>query len=255
MPVTGVVARLPTLSGVDRRGARAEVIAHRGASAYALEHSLAAFDLALDQGADALELDVRLTADGQPVVIHDPTLLRTAADARAVAAVSACDLASLDPAVRPPMLADVLDRYGAATRWFVELKDTTPLCVDAVATALATRGLGRYAVVQSFDSGALRRMRGAMPSLAVAPLLWRAPGARRLRSIATFATGIGVRYACVDLTLLMRARADGLAVRAWTPNATEDIARLAELGVDGVITDVPDRARSVVDDVALRDAA
>src|SRR5947209_4904443 len=60
-----------------------KVIAHRGASAYAREHSLAAYDLAIEQGADALELDVRATADGGLVVLHDRTLRRTARDPRA----------------------------------------------------------------------------------------------------------------------------------------------------------------------------
>ena len=226
---------------------RAEVVAHRGASAYAREHSFAAYDLALAQGADTLELDVRLTLDGRLVVLHDARLLRTARDPRAIARLCVAELALLDEAVRPPTLEAVLDRYGTATRWLVELKDPTPASEHGLAAALMARGLQNAATVQSFDAAALRRLRRAMPSLAVAPLYIRAPSARRLRTAATFAAAVGVRHGAVDMTLLLRARACGLAVRAWTANAPRDIERLVALGVDGVITDVPDVARAVVD--------
>ncbi len=224
-----------------------EVIAHRGASAYVREHSFAAYDLALNQGADALELDVRSTSDGQLVVLHDSRLLRTTGDSRAIGSLCAGDLASLDAAVRPPTLDAVLDRYGTATHWLIELKNPTPTIERGVAVALANRGFLDSAVVQSFDGAALRRLRTSMPSLVVAPLYRRAPSARRLRVVATFAAAIGVRHACVDLALLLRAQACGLAVRAWTANAPADIERLVALGVQGIITDVPDVARLVVD--------
>ena len=226
------------------------VIAHRGASAYAPENSFAAYDLALAQGADALELDVRLTSDGRLVVLHDSRLLRTARDPRAIATVCAAELMSIDPAVRPPTLDAVLDRYGSATRWLVELKDPTPAMEHALAAALTARGLEHAATVQSFDALALRRLRGATPSLAVAPLCWWAPSGRRLRAMATFAGAVGVRHAAVDETVLLRARACGLAVRAWTAHTQDDIERLVGLGVEGIITDIPDVARAVVDERA-----
>jgi glycerophosphoryl diester phosphodiesterase len=228
--------------------APADVIAHRGASAYAPEHTFAAYDLALDQGADTLELDVRATLDGQPVVLHDSRLLRTARDQRAIASVRGADLASLHADVRPPTLDAVLDRYGTATRWLVELKDPAPALEHAVAAAITARGFEDIAIVQSFDAAALRRLRCTSPSLIVAPLFWRAPSARRLRTVAAFAAGVGVRHPCVDVALLLRARDCGLAVRAWTANAPADIERLAALGVDGVITDAPDVARAVLDE-------
>lgn len=224
-----------------------EVIAHRGASAYAREHSFAAYDLAIAQGADMLELDVRSTSDGRLVVLHDSRLLRTARDPRPIGAICAAQLAVLDPDVRPPTLDAVLDRYGTAIGWLVELKDPTPASERAVASALVARGLQKAALVQSFDAMALRRLRTATPSLTVAPLYRRAPSARRLRAVSTFAAAVGVRQGAVDASLLLRARASGLGVRAWTANRPSDIERLVALGVDGVITDVPDVARAIVD--------
>jgi glycerophosphoryl diester phosphodiesterase len=238
----------PTLS--------AKVIAHRGASAYVAEHTFPAYDLAIADGADMLELDVRATADGQVVVLHDRTLLRTAADPRLIDRMSAAALAALDPRVRPPTLCAVLDRYATATRWLIELKEPTPTCAQAVAAALAERGLSDRAVVQSFDARALMRLRSTAPAIAVAPLFGRAPSARRLRRVAAFAVAVGVRHTAVDRPLLLLARECGLAVHAWTVNGPAELERLITIGVDGVITDVPDVARELVDQLdALATAA
>lgn len=232
-----------------------EVIAHRGASAYALENSFAACDLALAQGADALELDIRATCDGRLVVLHDARLLRTTGDPRPIARLRAEELMAIDAAVRPPTLDSILDRYGGATRWLLELKDPTPRAERTLAAALTARGLERAAVVQGFDAAALRRLRSAAPALVVAPLFRRSPPTRRLRAVAAFAAAVGVRHGAVDMALLLRAQSCGLAVRAWTANAVPDLERLVALRVAGVITDVPDVARAVVDARAVADAA
>src|SRR5688500_11837575 len=107
-----------------------EVIAHRGASGYAPEHTFAAYDLALDQGADRLELDVRVAPSGELVVLHDPTTRRIG---------------------REPLTLDaVLARYGRETRWLVELKDPAPAWEQRVVDALRGHGVIDRAVVQSF---------------------------------------------------------------------------------------------------------
>jgi glycerophosphoryl diester phosphodiesterase len=222
-----------------------EVVAHRGASARAPEHTLAAYDLALAQGADALELDVRMTADGELVLLHDRTLRRTAGDPRAIAELTRADLAALRREQRPLELEAVLDRYGSATRWLVELKDPTPAMADRVAAMLLAHGLERHAVVQSFDRAALRRLRRHEPRLAVAPLLLRC-SIGRLRAVSRWGCAVGVRHQAIDATLVAAAHAHGLEVRAWTVNATHELERLTALGVDGLITDLPDRARAVV---------
>src|SRR3954452_4735765 len=99
------------------------IIAHRGASAYAPEHTLEAYDLALFMGAHCIELDVRSAADGTLLVVHDATLRRTTGDPRAVRGLRAGDLHSLDPELRPLMLETVLRTYGTAPRYLVDLKD------------------------------------------------------------------------------------------------------------------------------------
>ncbi len=228
--------------------AMVEVIAHRGASAYAPEHTFAAYDLALEQGAQMLELDVRATADGELVVVHDATLLRTALVARRVSRMTRGELMALDPLLRPLTLDAVLERYARRVRLLVELKDPTRAWERRVVTAIARHGLAGQTIVQSFDANALCRLRGAAPWLATAPLYRFAPArGARAYAIARSAGGIGVWHGAIDAALVSRAHAAGMVVRAWTVNRAAQIARLMALGVDGIITDAPDIACAAVE--------
>ena len=197
-----------------------EVIAHRGASGHAPEHTFAAYDLALAQGADMLELDVRPSASGELVVLHDPTPRRIGRE--------------------PLSLEAVLGRYGRETRWLVELKDPDPAWEGRVLDALDRHDLRHHTVVQSFDTRALRRLRLAAPRFAYAALTRRRPSSRRLASLARYASGIGVWHGALDHGVVASAHRHGLTVRAWTVNTPHAIERALALGVDGLITDLPD---------------
>jgi glycerophosphoryl diester phosphodiesterase len=221
---------------------RPEIVAHRGASAAAREHTFAAYDLALAQGADMLELDLRASADGEPVVLHDPTLARTTGDPRSVASVASAELAALGAAGRPPSFAAVLARYGRSTRYLVELKDPTPALERRVLATLRAAGSCDRAVIQSFDLASLGRVRRLAPAVPVAPLiaaLPRSPEAFVANLAAAGAAAIGVREDAVSANLVATAHRRGLAVRAWTVNEPLAAERLTTLGVDGLITDVP----------------
>ena len=205
-----------------------EVVAHRGASAYALEHTLYAYDLALVMGADAIELDVRLI-DGRLVVLHDRTTARTRRE--------------------PLALADVLDRYGARTRWLIELKEPCPAMEAELLRTLRGRDLD--VTVQSFDHGSLRRLAGKLPLTALICESTAAPDVPAvLREVAAFATGAAVFHPSVDPVVVYAARAWGLRLHAYTVNEPTEMSRLLAAGVDGLITDRPDVARTVVDRLA-----
>jgi glycerophosphoryl diester phosphodiesterase len=225
-----------------------EVIAHRGASAYRTENTLAAFELALEQGADVLELDVRASADGEVVTVHDPTMLRTAGDPRRVDELTRAALGAIEPAAaRPASLEEVLARFGAGTRYLVDLKDPAPTWEGRVAEAIDRHGLRERAIVQSFDFESLRRLRTGAPWLELGALDPPMLGPQRpLDLVAAIATGIGVPHAALDAAFVAAAHARGLAVRAWTVDAPADIERMAGLGVDGVITNAPDVAATVL---------
>jgi glycerophosphoryl diester phosphodiesterase len=227
------------------------VIAHRGASAHAPEHTVVAYDRALADGADWLELDVRRLADGTPVVVHDRTLSRTCGDPRAVADLLPRDLRDIPGG--PLTLAEVLARYGDRARYLVELKDPStddgPLVLD-VATVLGVRD---RVAVQSFGHGALKRLRGRdVPLWALYPVKVPSRWLRMdLGRVAGWAAGIAPHAASVDAALVAAAHDRGLAVRAYTVNDPAEMERLLAAGVDGLITDAPDLARGVVAGVPL----
>jgi glycerophosphoryl diester phosphodiesterase len=216
-----------------------QVIAHRGASAYEPEHTFAAYDLALAQGAHALELDVRATADGEVVVLHDPTLLRTHGDPRAIADVALGDLDT------PPLTLDqVLGRYGRATRYQVELKDPRPEWEGRVAESIERHGLRARAGVMAFDTESLRRLRWIAPYLALTQLCDVPPD---VEEVARYADALGPWHAIVTADLVDAAHRRGLAVRTWTADPVPEIKRLIGCGVDGVITNVPDVATALAE--------
>ena len=211
-----------------------QIIAHRGASAYAPEPTFAAYDLALEQGADGLELDVRAALDGTLVVAHDPP----------------------GPSARPLTLDQVLRRYGARTRLVLDLKDPEPEWEGRLLVSIGRAGLLGEAIVQSFDHRALRRLRTAAPELRLAALYPElVPADQDLDGVASFADVLSPWHGAVDAGLLAAARARGLRVMAWTVNRPAYAERLLALGVDGVITDVPDVVRAIRDRAAARPLA
>ena len=153
--------------------------AHRGASADAPENTLAAFDLAVDQGAELIELDVQRTRDDALVIQHDFSLGRTTTGAGLLAEHTLAELRALDAGVwrgdswaeqRIPTLDEVLDRYGARVYLNLEIKIgelSQPGIEQQVAAAVSQRGLYDRIVVSSFDSprlvGSARSIRGCAP--------------------------------------------------------------------------------------------
>jgi glycerophosphoryl diester phosphodiesterase len=221
------------------------VIGHRGASAAHPENTLAAFQGAIDQGADGVELDVRRTADGALALCHDEVL----PDGRAVVEVQQ---AELPPAV--PVLAQALDVCRPLAVVNVEIKnwpadgDFDPgeqLAADVVALLEARDELadGRI-LVSSFHLPTIDRVRGLAPGLATGWLLWLAEDLGPLVDQAAAAGHVAVHphHAFVDAALVDRAHDAGLALNTWTCDDPERIRWLADLGVDAVITNVPDVA-------------
>jgi glycerophosphoryl diester phosphodiesterase len=222
------------------------VWAHRGASVRAPENTLAAFRAAEAAGADGIELDVHLCADGVPVVIHDETLERTTDGRGPVAAWPLAKLRQLDAggwfapeyAGEPlPTLEEVLAWAGERLRLNVEIK--------AAPAALAVLELlRRYprarVLVSSFDHRLLARLRGLAPELPLGFLLdspfWR--GALR-RAAACRAQSLHPRHDLVCRPLLAACRRHGLAVHAWTVDDPRRLHDLRRLGVDGVFTNDP----------------
>ena len=220
-----------------------EIIAHRGASADAREHSLEAYDLALDQGADALEIDLRATRDGKLVAVHDPTLDRTHGDPRAVADTTFAQLKTLAGA--PERLGQLLRAYRGETRFLLELKDPVAPMERRLVRAITHSRVRADVEVQSFDEGCLRRMTRIAPDVPLALLVDPLPTRPRIwmdRARRLGARAVGIPRKDVTGALVEAAHERDLLLRAWTVNDPADARRLAALGVDALITDAPGRS-------------
>ncbi len=228
------------------------VVGHRGASGECPENTLLAFDRALEEGADALELDVRASADGTAVVIHDPTVDRTTSGAGPVSAHTLADLRALDAGrgQRIPTLDEVLERYPD-TPLILEIKESE--VAEAAARSLTRHGAIDRVLVGSFLHAALRPFRASIfhrsASRRETASCWAASRlgiSLRLRAIEAFA--VPERHGSltvVDDAFVRSARRRGRPVHVWTVNEPGEAKRLRSLGVAGIITNYPARMRGL----------
>ena len=225
------------------------VIAHRGASARFPENSIAAFRGAVALGADGVELDVRRTADGAGVVNHDAEL----SDGRPIVSL---ELSEVPTSVA--RLDDALDASGELLvnveikNWRADIDfDPDRALVDWTIERIGEWGHGDRVVVSSFDLGTIDRVRHLDPTLRTAWLVVDRgdPSELVARAAAAGHDGIHPMDRMVDAPLVEAAHRSGLFVNVWTVDDPLRIRRLAELGVDGVVTNVPDVARAALDDV------
>jgi glycerophosphoryl diester phosphodiesterase len=226
------------------------VIGHRGASADAPENTIAAFELALEQGADGIELDVHLSADGHPVVIHDFTLERTTDGSGPVSAHRVRDLKRLDAGgwrdrrfrgQRVQTLQEVLERFRDRARFWVELKGGSrlyPGIEERVISMLEIYDVLDRALLQSFDHDAIVRARSLSREIRLGMLVEEAPVE------TTFFESAAANAICPDANLLTEGllaniRDAGLECYVWTVNEPALMDRLVSWRVSGIITDRP----------------
>ena len=240
------------------------VAAHRGGSLLWPENSLTAFRHALELGVDFLEADVHLTADGEVVVLHDPTLDRTTTGTGRVRALRLSDLSSVrlrsrdgsvtdDPLPTLGQLLDVLAPRSA--QLLLEIKVDAerrryPGIEEKVLALVRGRGLAGRTVVMAFEAETVRRVRALVPSIRAALLVGTGriaregvPAAEAVRwTREAGATDLGIDYRILDPGVVKAARAAGIVVAAWTVNDEADLRRVIAAGVDVITSDRPDLA-------------
>jgi glycerophosphoryl diester phosphodiesterase len=234
------------------------VIAHRGASAYAPENTLRAFELAARQGADMCEIDVQLTADGELVVFHDDTTVRWDGQERNVRDCTLADMRALDiGGERVATLAEVAEfarEHGMQLN--VELKG--PGFGAAVAACIREAGIDELVLISSFWESALHEIRAAAAHLPRAYLMGihtLRPGVRFRESWPIFALRkieAAAWHPAYQIPLLFRVipvvRRAGYQINVWTVNDTAMMRRLIAAGASGIITDTPDVLRKILDE-------
>jgi len=252
---------------------RPQVFAHRGGCALGPENTIAAFDLGMAAGADGLELDVHLSADGVVVVHHDKTLDRTTNASGPIAARSTDELATVDAGYRferdgvfpfrglhigVPTLAEVLRRYRN-TPTIIELKVYTAEMGEMVAREIRQADALDYVCIAGFGIASARAARAALPGVAASAnhaevrlavyrswLRW--PVQRASYQVYQVPERADEGTRIVSSRFVRNAHRGGFPVQVWTVDDEADMRRLLELGVDGLISNRPDLAVRVRDE-------
>ena len=254
------------------------VIAHRGASYLAPEHTVAAYDRAVEQGADYIEQDIARTADGVLVVIHDATLDRTARGPatdctgavvdKTLEQLRRCDFGSWFNERFPDRanssyaglkiltLQEVITRYRDKVGLYVEIKNPElyPGIEAELAALLRSSGFvfdggGRPPVfVQSFSAESLKRLHTIeedIPLVQLVPVGLTVTPAL-MADLATYAETIAPAFQSTVPSFLTMARAQGLAVHVYAVEGTGAVSGLLRAGVEGLIVDRPDMVRDII---------
>jgi glycerophosphoryl diester phosphodiesterase len=239
------------------------VAAHRGGALLWPENSLLAYRNALALGVDFLEADVHLTADGEVVLLHDPTLDRTTTGTGPVAERRLVELAPLrlragdgTPTDEPlPTLRQLLALLAPSrARLLLEIKvdgarRPYPGIEGTVLALIRARGLAARVLIMAFRPDTLRRVRALDASIPTVLLVrgtriqrdGAAAVVREARDVG--ASHLGIDHRAIDAATVAAARAAGLVLGAWTVNAEPDMRRMIALGVGVIISDRPDLAR------------
>jgi glycerophosphoryl diester phosphodiesterase len=228
------------------------VIGHKGAAAVAPENTLASFAKALEAGAEGVECDIRATADGVPVIIHDATLDRTTDASGDVASLTLAQVKAADASFgmeafrgeRVPTLDELLSLVSGRCLLALEFKS-----MDAVEPAipiLSRHDAPRWCTAWAFNADVLAELKRLIPELSRTQNVGRIESwesvlatARRLECVA-----VSLEHHLVDAKRVAALHAAGLKAYCWTANEREDWRRLVACGADGITTDDPGGLRA-----------
>lgn len=233
-----------------------QVFAHRGAKMVAPENTLPAFEQAIALGADGIELDVQCSKDGVLVVMHDLTVDKTTNGQGRVADLTAAELGKLDAGshfdpkfanAHVPTLEEVLALTAGKIKLNIEIKSQDPLGgreVEPLVELLQAGNLYDQVIVSSFNPITLIKLRHVDPQVPLGLLYWGQQLPAFLREILLSPVlrpeAFHPHHSLIDEEYMGWAKAIPAAVNTWTVNDAEEARRLADLGVDIIITDVPD---------------
>ena len=232
------------------------VIGHACAAGEAPANTLAGVRACLDAGADAMEIDVQLSADGVPVLMHDETVDRTTnlhgpVRQLSLAVLQAADAGDGEPV---PTLDQVLGLVAGRLTVMCELKATPgepahdQRCVDAVLTSIERASARTWTAIHSFNPEMVERARATQPRVSAAIISQNVAGEQVDRLLGALlkrnGQAVSVQHDCIDRALVLAAKRRQITVWTWTPDTEADWCRVSEAGVDGIITNFPHKLRA-----------
>ncbi|WP_171038138.1 glycerophosphodiester phosphodiesterase family protein [Aquibacillus sediminis] len=243
-----------------------QVIAHRGASAYMPEHTIPAYQLAQQMGADYIEIDVQMTKDGHVVAMHDETVDRTTNGSGDVSSFTLEQVKQLEVVVEGnlpnadstditiPTLEEILYYFGDETKYYIELKSPhlNPGMKETVLELLESyryinqQGETKNVVIESFNKDTLKAIHGSHPKLPLVQLLGEEQtkdiNKEEIEEWKNYADGVGPMFEALDRHDVYQLRTAGLQVHTYTINDVEQMKTAIQWGVTGIFTDKVDIA-------------
>jgi len=241
--------------GCVKKGKKLIVTAHRGASGLAPENTLASFKKAIELGADYSELDVTMSKDGELILLHDDTLERTTNDSGNVWDFTLEELKNLEAgswfglefAGEPlPTLAEAIDLVRDKMKLNIEIKISGHELgiAEKVVKTVRDKRFTNQCIITSFDSATVERVMEIAPEIPAGFIFnddYLGDAFQGKWPI------LSVKYKVVDAAFMEKARAAGKEIHVWTVNNKEEMRRLIDIGVDGIISDYPHRLNELLE--------
>ncbi|MDF9557630.1 glycerophosphodiester phosphodiesterase [Bacillus tropicus] len=244
-------------------------IAHRGASAYAPEHTIAAYKLGQQLKGDYIEIDLQMTKDGHLVAMHDETVNRTTNGTGLVKEHTLEELKQLNAGssfnekhptlatkeyenAKVPTLEEVIEVFGHNANYYIETKspDEYPGMEEKLLEIINHYEIKDKVIIQSFSEESLQNLHSLHVNIPLVQLLSYKKAVQltesEIEKYSTYCIGLGMNYRYIDSAYVKKIKKHGLEVHPFTVDNEKDMKKLLLWGVDGMFTNYPDRLHSLV---------
>jgi glycerophosphoryl diester phosphodiesterase len=243
-------------------------IAHRGASAYAPEHTIEAYKLGQQLKGDYIEIDLQMTKDGRLIAMHDETLDRTTNGTGLVRNHTLTEIKQLDAGsffnekypdlakeefkhAKVPTLAEIIETFGHNANYYIETKspDEYPGMEEKLLEMINHYHINDKVIIQSFSEESLQKIHSLNTNISLVQLLSYKKAVQltelEIENYKKYCIGLGMNFKYIDAAYVKKIKKYGLEVHPFTVDNEKDMKKLLIWGVDGMFTNYPDRLHSI----------